>query len=194
MPLTIGINPAWADKVSSFRTTVVEPLIAKGKATLTPEEWVTIQDKLAAFDAWQAEKAGASVEGLGAARVKELLQSDYQAQLQEWIAKDLAVAPEMEAVTDVERLVRYALHLPELLDNYVSFSRFYGGKEKAVFQTGTLYIDGRACDLCLSVEDAGKHGLMAGLSRMFLVYCDCTRPSGEKGPSLRQLQVETPTT
>jgi len=180
MPLTIGINPAWADKVSSFRTTVVEPLIAKGKATLTPEEWVTIQDKLAAFDAWQAEKAGASVEGLGAGRVKELLQSDYQAQLQEWIAKDLAVAPEMEAVTDVERLVRYALHLPELLDNYVSFSRFYGGKEKAVFQTGTLYIDGRACDLCLSVEDAGKHGLMAGLSRMFLVYCDCTRPSGEK--------------
>src|SRR5678815_1431078 len=36
-------------------------------------------------------------------------------------------------------------------------------------------------DRCLSVEDAGKHALMAGLAGTYLAYCDCSRKAtGEK--------------
>ena len=44
----------------------------------------------------------------------------------------------------------------------------------AVFEVGKLYIDERCCDLCIRVEDMGKHADMAGLSNMFLIYCACT--------------------
>jgi hypothetical protein len=64
-----------------------------------------------------------------------------------------------------------------LLVNYVSFRDFYGRKEKAIFQAGRLYLDQRSCDLCLTVEDAGKHATMAGLAGACLVYCDCVRKS-----------------
>jgi hypothetical protein len=43
-----------------------------------------------------------------------------------------------------------------------------------------LFIDGRSCDLCLPVDDSAKHAKLAGLARAYLLYCDCTRKSGEK--------------
>ncbi len=65
--------------------------------------------------------------------------------------------------------------LYQLLNNFVAFTDFYGRERKAVFQAGTLYLDGRACELCVRVDDAGKHAALAGLSKTYLAYCDCTR-------------------
>ncbi len=61
-----------------------------------------------------------------------------------------------------------------LLHNFVTLQDFYDLSDKlGIFQAGTLYIDQRACHLCLRVTDMPKHDLQAGLSGMFLVYCDC---------------------
>jgi hypothetical protein len=63
----------------------------------------------------------------------------------------------------------------------VSFRDFYTGSAKAIFQAGTLYLDGRSCDLCVQVDDVGKHSALANRSRTYLAYCECTRRgSGEK--------------
>src|SRR6185436_18694565 len=41
--------------------------------------------------------------------------------------------------------------------------------------------DQRGCELCLTVEDAGRHATMAGLAGTYLAYCDCVRKAtGEK--------------
>jgi len=65
--------------------------------------------------------------------------------------------------------------LHPLANNFVSFRDFYTRRGKATFQIGTLYLDGRSCDLCVAVNDAAKHAALAGLSRVCLVYCDCVR-------------------
>jgi hypothetical protein len=74
----------------------------------------------------------------------------------------------------VEKLIRFRRDLVPLLKNFVNFAEFYG-KRRGIFQAGTLYIDARSCDLCLAVEDAGRHALLAGQSQAYLVYCDCVR-------------------
>jgi hypothetical protein len=56
----------------------------------------------------------------------------------------------------------------------VNFADFYG-KRRGAFQIGTLYIDGRSCELCLPVHDVAKHMTLAGLSNAYLVYCECSR-------------------
>ena len=179
LPLSNGVNPAWADAIAAFRDRVVEPLLGKSRTSLTLADWHQITAEFAAYEAWQAEKAGAALEPLGAPRIRQILASDAGAGLAALIAADAAVEPEMKAIVDVERLIRYVRDLKLLLNNYVSFTDFYA-RRKAVFQAGTLFIDGRACDLCLRVDDPGRHGTMAGLAKMYLLYCDCTRPSGEK--------------
>ncbi|MDE2342633.1 MAG: hypothetical protein KGL63_04450 [Betaproteobacteria bacterium] len=76
---------------------------------------------------------------------------------------------------DLERLVRYVRDLMTLANNFVSFKDFYTRQGKATFQAGTLYLDGRSCELCVAVTDPAKHALLATLSRICLVYCDCVR-------------------
>jgi hypothetical protein len=81
-------------------------------------------------------------------------------------------------VVEVERALRYRQGLREVLENFVNFSRFYRGKG-AAFQAGSLLLDGRRCNLCMQVSDAGKHAALAGMAAAFLAYCEVTR-GGEK--------------
>ncbi|MCM2309340.1 MAG: hypothetical protein NDI91_17945 [Sulfuritalea sp.] len=90
-------------------------------------------------------------------------------------AKPAGLPPEAEAVRDLERLARYVRDLLPLANNFVAFRDFYTHQGKATFQIGTLYLDGRSAELCVAVNDAAKHAALAGLSRICLVYCDCTR-------------------
>ena len=94
-------------------------------------------------------------------------------------AKPAGLPPEAEAVRDLERLARYVRDLMPLANNFVAFRDFYTRQGKATFQIGTLYLDGRSAELCVAVADAAKHAALASLSRMCLVYCDCSR-NGEK--------------
>ncbi len=91
----------------------------------------------------------------------------------------LAAKPDPNAVTDgvlaLERLARCVRDLQSLANNFVAFRDFYTAQGKASFQVGTLYLDGRSCDLCVAVNDAAKHAALAPLARICLVYCDCVR-------------------
>jgi hypothetical protein len=82
-----------------------------------------------------------------------------------------------DAVRELEQLVRYVRDLLKLANNFVAFKDFYTRQGKAAFQAGTLYLDGRSCELCVTVTDPAKHAVLATLSRICLVYCDCVRGS-----------------
>ncbi len=97
-----------------------------------------------------------------------------------WLAAKPAGLPTAaEGLRDIERLASYVRDLLPLANNFVAFKDFYMRAGKATFQIGTLYLDGRSAELCVAVNDAGKHAALATLSRMCLVYCECVRP-GEK--------------
>jgi len=95
------------------------------------------------------------------------------------VVKDVALEDQSSQIAMVEKMILFRRDLVRLVRNFVNFSEFYG-QRRAIFQAGTLYLDGRSCSLCLPVEDAAKHATVAGLARAFLVYCDCTRKDGEK--------------
>jgi len=80
-----------------------------------------------------------------------------------------------DGVLALECLARYCRDLMTLANNFVAFKDFYTHQAPAMFQIGTLYLDGRACELTVAVNDAAKHAALAGLSRLCLVYCDCVR-------------------
>lgn len=175
LPLGHGINPAWAAAVAQLREAAVLPLLGEEKGTLTESDWRLLQDKLAPAMDWLKRKAGQLVEPLGIARVREIKAMDAQGRIAALIAADAALAPEFEAIAAVETLARYVRDLVPLLNNFVAFKDFYTRRGKAIFQVGTLYIDGRSCDLCIAVDDPAKHATLATLSRIYLLYCDCTR-------------------
>ncbi len=178
LPLADGLNPAWSGAMATFRATVVTPILGD-RAVLTESEWGTVLARLAAHAAWAGEAHGGKVSALGLARVREILAGPSKAALQQLLADDAALAPAMNALDNVERLARYQRDLARLLNNFVAFRDFYSRERASVFQAGTLYLDGRSCELCVHVDDAGKHAALAGLAKCYLAYCDCTRTGGE---------------
>lgn len=184
LPLADGINPAWAEALAAFARETVAPLCGP-RDTLDAGEWARIGTRLAPYGAWRDKRPngpGSALAALSDARIAEVAAGDARAALDALIAQDLALADEAAAIAAVERLTCYARDLARLANNFVSFTDFYarqGRGERAVFQAGTLYLDGKSCDLVMPVLEPARHATMAALSGIYLVYCDCTR-GGEK--------------
>lgn len=144
LPLSSGLNPAWAARMAALRDAAVQPLLGE-RALLTEADWQTVKDKLAPYAAWLAARPDMAAEG--------------------------------EGIRQLEKLAHYVRDLQTLANNFVAFRDFYTRQGKASFQVGTLYLDSRSAELCVAVNDAGRHAALATLARICLVYCDCVRGS-----------------
>ena len=189
----ITLNPAWLARLQSFAQRVVAPLLGERQA-LDEAGWQEIVERFAPYTAWLSARPASVLEAMEPARLETIVFSDAQARLAGLIAQDEGLTREAEAITAVEKLAHYVRDLGRLANNFVSFREFYvgpvhGGEEeltrprqpapRAVFQAGTLYLDGRSCQLCVPVLDPARHATLAVLSGVYLAYCDCVR-EGEK--------------
>lgn len=178
LPLADGVNPAWAAAVRSLQATAAT-LLGTQLSALSEAQWQSLRDKIAAFDAWMAEKPTTAVASLSIDRLRQLVSGPAKQALTTAIAEDAAEESTYANLQSLYKLTLFHRDFVALLNNFVNFSRFYS-RSGAVFQAGTLYLDGRSCELCVRVADAGKHAALAGMSKSYLAYCDCTRPGGEK--------------
>ncbi len=179
LPLSEGLNPAWAARIAALAKAVVDPILGGNNAALSEGDWNTLKERMAPFVTWQAAKPTTAISTIAPARLREMLAGTLRQDLTALVAQDAAGVDQNQQVEQVEKMIRVHRDLVRLLHNFVTFSEFYRTR-RSIFQVGTLFIDGRSCDLCLPVEDTGKHASLAGLARAYLLYCDCTRKSGEK--------------
>jgi hypothetical protein len=179
LPLKEALNPAWARPMKQFVTMIVAPSLGS-LDKLDEDQWQQIKANLTAYEAWSAEKSGVEVEQLGLERIRTILQSSQRERLEELVERDLQLTEQVDTIVKVEKLVHFNRDLYRLLNNFVAFRDFYAQGRKAIFQSGTLFIDGRACELCVRVASIDSHSPLASLSRSYLAYCNCKRRnSGE---------------
>ena len=172
LDLSAPINPAWAAHFNTIKGIAVEA----GKETLSEDEWNAIGAKFAAYSAWLGSKAGGSVDALGIDTVNKLLNENRSEALLALVAQDAELKEEAENIEMVDKFLHILKDFYRLLKNFITFHDFYN-KDKnvgAIFQSGTLIIDQRACRFCMKVENMAAHNASAATSGMFLVYCDCT--------------------
>ncbi len=173
LPLLTAQNPAWADRLARFTTACVQPCLGE-RTSLLESEFLTIAKVLAPHQAWQARRPSSELAKVNVTRLRELLAPEIREALSELILRDQELSGEFEQITSVEKALRLRRDLVVLLRNFVNFSDFYR-RRGAVFQSGTLYLDTRACDLVLRVNDPARHAMLAGLSKAYLAYLECTR-------------------
>jgi hypothetical protein len=178
LPLSGEVNPAWSAALAGFSATVVTPLLGAREA-LSEADWQDIRARLAEAAAWAAARPATPLAGLSVEALRGLVDGGEEAALLALVDQDSALAADFAAVDALEKLLRLLGHLRAFAENFVSFRTFYASDEPATFQAGTLYLDGRSCELCVRVTDAARHAALAGLARLYLVYADCTR-GGEK--------------
>lgn len=102
-----------------------------------------------------------------------------------WSAsKPVMNAEAKAALDDEERVLRYKLHLLEFVENFVNMKRLYGEDSLAIFQVGTLRIDGKEMNLCFDVESEAAHSALAAKSNCCILYLKLTRPADKSERSV----------
>ena len=105
-------------------------------------------------------------------RLNHLISGGQDRRWRHRLVRDLALAPRFAAVAAVEKLARLHRDFRSLLCNFVNFADFYSRDRWAVFQAGTLYLDGRSTELCVRVDGPNP---LAATSKVYLAYCACSR-------------------
>ena len=72
LPLTNGLNPAWAGAIANLQQAAVIPLLGN-KNELTASEWATLAERLKPFEAWVGTKPSSPVAKLGIDRINAIL-------------------------------------------------------------------------------------------------------------------------
>ncbi|MBO7049877.1 MAG: hypothetical protein J6W42_04605 [Bacteroidaceae bacterium] len=172
MPIDERINPVWQATIGKLKALALDKEF-EGASEITEEQWNAFVAKLAPYEAWLGEKAGAQVEALGLDQVNAILKADRKADLLKIIDDDKALEAESLSIDEVAKLLHLYRDFYTFLCNFVSFRDFYDPDGKAIFQAGELYIDERCCELCIKVPDMGPHASATAISGMFILYCNC---------------------
>ena len=148
--------------MAKLQAAAVKPLLGDKTVARPRPTGPRCWPSLAPYEAWIGRQGGRDrSRSSGLQRVREILAGKAKETITALIAKDKALEPEVSAIAAVDKLVRYHRDLYKLCNNFVSFRDFYGRKDKAIFQAGTLYLDQRSCDLCLTGRgrrQARRHG------------------------------------
>ncbi len=177
LSLDQGLNPAWS---GLFENDALKAFWGS-QTSITSEEWTFLRTRFNAYLDWSSRKKGMLVEKLGINHIREILSGSSKQEIASLIEKDKSLDTAFNAFNALDKLLHYYRDLFILLNNFVSFFDFYSPNKKAIFQAGTLFLDGRSCDLCIKVHDIASHSTLANLGRTYIAYCECTRKdSSEK--------------
>lgn len=173
------INPRYAGRLRRLQAEVIEPALGVATATISREQWRQVKRFLAAHEAWAAAKAGAAVEAIGPEMLSEYLDERYRGAIEALIARSAAAAIELDDIRLTEKLILYQAHLLSLANNFISFPHLYDRTRRAMFEMGTLVMDGRRFNFAIKVADRARHSRMAKTGSMYVLYVEVLDTEGK---------------
>jgi len=171
------INPYHASALARLREQVLAPVLGPAAAgALSAGDWGKVKQRFADHEAWLADKAGAAVEPLGPETLSRYLDETYRTAVEALIAESTQTAFVLDNIRLTEKCILYQAHLLDLANNFVSFPHLYDPASRAMFETGSLVMDGRRFNLAVSVENRAAHSAVARTGNMFVLYVQVVPP------------------
>ena len=172
-----AVNPHYATALAALRSETIEPVLGEDFSNaqrLSAGQWLEVKRRLAAHEAWLAQKVGRAVEPLGADKLIEYVQPRYADAVRSRIAQSAQTAFVLDNIRLTEKLICYQGHLLELVNNFVSFPYLYDPTSRAMFEMGTLIMDGRRLNFSVRVDNRAEHAAISRTSVMYLLYVEVT--------------------
>lgn len=171
------LHPAYEKKIRAlFDLLGPDP---GGKTAISRAEWEEVTAEFTAYGAWMAAKPRTNVEALGVDALARIVAGDGCGKIAALIEKDKEMTAYAEQLVRLRSLILLKRDFLRILNNFVNLDDFYLKKHGA-FQSGRLFLDGRELELCMDVLNPSVHATMAGLSSMYLIYCDLSQKDGRK--------------
>jgi len=174
-----AVNPVDEPALAAFRQHVVEPIVGGGGTALSSRQWQQIKQTFAAHEAWRQAKPTSNIAAVDAERLASYQDERFAAAATALIAESRDTAVRLDSIRLVEKLLLYQSGLIDLANNLIAFPDLYDPKRRAMFEMGTLVMDGRRFSFAVKVADRNEHLTMTGPSNMYLMYVQVTPSDGQ---------------
>lgn len=174
------LNPGYSKQLQNLRTVVMKPVLKHDGTTLSSLQWQQIKTFFAAHQAWVDSRIGESVALLGIDKLKTYSGPEYGEAVRALIADSARTAIMLDGIRLVEKAVLFQKNMIDLVNNFVSFPHLYDTMRRAMFEMGTLVMDGRRFNMAVRVTDRKQHTAVATTSGMFTLYAELQGPPGAK--------------
>ncbi len=181
LDLTGEMNPYFVEKINELTEKVIKPLLGEQVQNINKQSFHKLQKIFRPFVQWTDRKPEIRVDIIEAETVQEYLTNpSYQQTLKELIEESHKTAFVLDNIKELERLLLYQAHMLPLVNSFVSFPKLYLPEERALFEEGTLIMDGRHFTLTVKVEDRKHHIETCKSSNIFVIYCELFGADDEK--------------
>jgi len=174
------INPYYATVLEGFREKVIRPVLGESGTTLSVEQWQEIKTFFAAHQEWLGSKAGAAVEPLGIEKLRGYLDERFANAVRTLISNSARTALALDKIRLLEKLILYQAYIIDFVNNFVSFPDLYSTASRAMFEMGSLVMDGRRFNLSVRTGNLSEHKSVAGNSYMYVLYVEIASREGGK--------------
>jgi hypothetical protein len=171
-PLTLSdsVNPYYRLPLERFFRVVAAPVLGDGTQSLTAEEWERVKATFEEHRAWRAARPQTGMSVVDVPTLERYLAGSFGQEVRGLIDRATDTALVLDNIRLAEKLILYQAHLMLFANNFVSFPHLYRRDARALFEMGTLIMDGRHFDLAVRVPDRARHKAVAATSRMFVLY------------------------
>ncbi|MFW5870433.1 MAG: hypothetical protein ACOCVL_02085, partial [Candidatus Sumerlaeota bacterium] len=183
------LNPRYEDALEKLRDKVLKRVLGNSDVKqINREEWLQVLSIFAPYRQWlESKPETGGLEKLGTQKLRELLASDALGEVRQLAEADRAVAEELREVRSVEKAILFQHWMLRFVNSFVSFSSLYDPDNRALFEMGTLIIDGRELTFTVKVTNRAAHKALAQNSNMFIIYAEIT---GQKGSDAEEEKFE----
>jgi hypothetical protein len=181
LDLAGALNPHWREALEQLRREVLEPLLNMPVTELAPEQWQRIKQMLAPHGEWRSQQPVSLVNCIPAERLRHYLANDaLVSRLRDLIADSHSTAFDLNNLRLLEKLILFQANLLRLANSFINFSDLYHPDRRALFEMGTLIMDGRRFTFSVKVADRALHARFSNTSNMFVIYAEITGENGAK--------------
>jgi len=181
------LNPAYEADLLAFRETVAAPLLGRRPQTLNATQWRELKQQFIAHRRWRAEQPDVTLGSIPAERLQRYRSiSDFAVQVRTLIEDSYRTSRDLEDLRQLERLLLYRVHLLSVARSFVSFTDLYDPGQRALFEMGTLCMEGRRFQFSVRVEERARHVRFSNASHLFVIYAEI---SGGDGGRLYEVAV-----
>jgi len=170
------VNPYYLDHLADFRKHVSEPVLGSDEPSLTADNWHRIKEFFGAYQAWLESKPKTPAAAMDDDTLQEYLRPHYADTVGELSAESAKAALELNNIRLLEKLILYQANLIDLANNFITLPHLYDPTSRAMFEMGTLVIDGRRFNFAVRTSARPEHKALAEGSSIYVMYVEvCPR-------------------
>lgn len=173
LDLAGDLNPRFAEDLRAFQALCLQRLPGAEGPRLSAARWEAVKETLAAHAAWARSCPHTRVAELDMARLRTYVTDPHYYESALALLDDSqrrAIA--RDNLRLVERLILYQAYLLPMANSFVSFPDLYDPDRRALFEMGTLIMDGRHFTLSVRVPDRDRHVRLSEQSNIFMLYVE----------------------